>query len=60
MIGCQPTGGNMEVAGVKCRGSCRKTWSEYVKDDIKLFGMQSEWLIFTIALFRNIILYLCR
>ena len=32
------------VAGVKCIG--RKTWRECMKDDLKLFGLQSEWAVF--------------
>ena len=34
---------NVEVIGEKCRGSGRKTWREWVNDDMKLLGLQLEW-----------------
>ena len=37
---------NVEKAGVECRGRGRKTWREYVNDDMKLLGLQPEWAIF--------------
>ena len=32
--------------GVKCRGKGRKTCEEYVRKDMELFGLETEWAIF--------------
>ena len=34
---------NVVVAGVRCVGRGRKTWGEYVKDNMKLLGLHPEW-----------------
>ena len=36
----------VKVAGVRCRGRNRKTWRECVKDDMKMLGLHSEWVVF--------------
>ena len=42
MIGCRP----VVVAGVRCAGRGRKTWREFVKDDMDELGLHSEWVVF--------------
>ena len=34
------------MAGMKCMDRGRKTWEECVKNDMKLLGLQPEWVIF--------------
>ena len=37
---------NVEVAGERCVGRGRKTWKEWVNDDMKLLSLKPEWAIF--------------
>ena len=37
---------NVGVAGVRCADRGRKTWREYVKDDMDELGLYSEWAVF--------------
>ena len=37
---------NVVVARVRCAGKGRKTWREYVKDDMDELGLHSEWVLF--------------
>ena len=37
---------NVAVAGVRCAGRRRKTWYEYVKDDMKVLGLHAERAVF--------------
>ena len=37
---------NVVVAGVRCAGRGRKTWYEFVKDDMKALGLHPEWAVF--------------
>ena len=34
------------VEGARGRGRSCKTWEQYVRDDMKLLGLHSEWAIF--------------
>ena len=34
------------LEGARGRGRSRKTWEQYVRDDMKLLGLHSEWAIF--------------
>ena len=34
---------NYVVVGKKCRGRGKKTWGECVRQDLKVFGLKSEW-----------------
>ena len=37
---------NVDVAGVKCRGRNKTIYRECMTDDMKLLGLQPEWVIF--------------
>ena len=37
---------NVVVAGVRCVGTCRKTWRECVKEDTDELGLHPEWAVF--------------
>ena len=37
---------NVVVAGVRCAGRGRKTWYQYVKDDMKALSLHPEWAVF--------------
>ena len=34
------------VEGARGRGRSRKAWEQCVRDDMRLFGLHSEWAIF--------------
>ena len=36
---------SIEVAGVRGRSKGRKTWDEFVKGDMDLFGLRREWVL---------------
>ena len=44
----------VEVAGARCKGWKRKTWTECVDDDMEVMGLHPEWAIFRVS-WRNFI-----
>jgi len=32
----------LEVSGKRCRGRAKKTWREYVKEDMKIIGLMEK------------------
>ena len=36
----------VEVAGARCKGRKRKTWTECVNNDMKVLGLHPEWAVF--------------
>ena len=36
----------VEVPGARCKGRKRKTWKEYVDNDMKVLGLYPEWAVF--------------
>ena len=44
---CEGLGVQTNLGGaVKCRGKGRKTWGEYMRKGVELWGMKPEWSIF--------------